>query len=251
MISIFSCYDYADELRDPYHFRYFSYNVEQDEERCDQMLTEAVKKVTDATEVLCKCRSRLASAVVNVSTDNVLVAGVAMEFVRLNHLVVGAEGNFQAVSLKVKETRKDIRSNAYAEYAAFLVAQRERAGVKRKMLLDLKELAQGVMDTVEPKAKAFVGQNLLVVDSPIVPRIDRHRSPLDEGRTFSVGEVVGHLTNGREICCLVAIVVKVEDKDRYWIALSGTAGEEDPYSLGDYVPYNIRFVNVSELAKCE
>ena len=255
-MSIPPYFDYASELRDPYPFDKFSYNIEQDEARCEQKLAEAVNRRKDAAEALMNGRSRLALAASNVSTEYTLVAVAAGEFMRLSHSLVCAEGNVQKVSAKIKEARNNMRTKDYSDYAAFLAAEREREAARlqreaarKQMLLDMKEPAQAAVDAVDPKWRAFIGQNLR--DCPIDERINAHGDPLDKGCTFSVGELVGYATGGRARSCLGAVVVKEEGGNNYWIALSSTPGEEDPYCPEYFVPYELRLVAGSELAKCE
>ena len=255
-MSIPPYFDYASKLRDPYPFDKFSYNIEQDEARCDQRLAEAASRMKEASEALMNGRSRLALAASNVSTEYTLVAVAAGEFMRLSHSLVCAEGNFQKVSDKISEARNNMRTKDYSDYAAFLAAEREREAARlqreaarKQMLLDMKEPAQAAVDAVDPKWRAFIGQNLR--DCPIDERINAHGDPLDKGCTFSVGELVGYATGGRARSCLGAVVVKEEGGNNYWIALSSTPGEEDPYCPEYFVPYELRLVAGSELAKCE
>jgi len=251
-------FDYASKLRDPYPFDKFSYNIEQDEARCEQKLAEAVNRRKDAAEALMNGRSRLALAASNVSTEYTLVAVAAGEFMRLSHSLVCAEGNFQKVSDKISEARNNMRTKDYSDYAAFLAAEREREAARlqreaarKQMLLDMKEPAQAAVDAVDPKWRVFIGRNLRDAGCPIDANINSRGDPLDEGCTFSVGELVGYATGGRARSCLGAVVVKEEGGNNYWIALSSTPGEEDPYCPEYFVPYGLRLVAGSELAKCE
>ena len=257
-MSIPPYFDYASELRDPYPFDKFSYNIEQDEARCDQRLAEAASRMKEASEALMNGRSRLALAASNVSTEYTLVAVAAGEFMRLSHSLVCAEGNFQKVSDKISEARNNMRTKDYSDYAAFLAAEREREAARlqreaarKQMLLDMKEPAQAAVDAVDPKWRVFIGRNLRDAGCPIDANINSRGDPLDEGCTFSVGELVGYATGGRARSCLGAVVVKEEGGNNYWIALSSTPGEEDPYCPEYFVPYGLRLVAGSELAKCE
>ena len=249
---------YANELRDPYPFDKFSYNIEQDEARCDQRLAEAASRMKEASEALMNGRSRLALAASNVSTEYTLVAVAAGEFMRLSHSLVCAEGNFQKVSDKISEARNNMRTKDYSDYAAFLAAEREREAARlqreaarKQMLLDMKGPAQAAVDAVDPMWRAFIGRNIRDADCPIDANISSNGDTLDKGCTFTVGELVGHSTGGRTGSCLIAVVVKKEGGNNYWIALSSTPGEEDPYCPEYFVPYELRLVAGSELAKCE
>jgi len=249
-------YDYS-ALVDPWPTLYLQYDFCLDATRCTNERESSNATMARAVVEVGEHQKRL--ALVAQGSDVKEVVSAAQDFLKATHTLDCAKLSVKDFSEKHVKVAKVMQSSSYANAVAHNAEVRKLRAAANKQVDDLqamkvaaalerKELARQIMEAVSDEAKALIGKVVSV-------KTDERDRVLEITGPITPGMIVGcccYALNGRSPAVpwfYGTVVVKVEGKNRYWVAASCESENETSDSMDLVDPaYRLRCVDGYNLA---